>query len=1388
MQGATNTGSISVYEKFAGYELYKAKTSKTAISDTSLTSATYWKNNGDYISEGASVGDWGTKHIYIASTLKKYKIDFYSNNKNVKTVSDVKYTTPLNKVTGVTTYVPEAPKSYLQFAGWYLDPVFENKADENTTMPNSDLILYAKWEAKGVNVTVHYNNDAEDKVDTVKGGTAYGELGEPEAKLDHTFAGWYIDEDCTKPYSGTMPIEQDTDIYAKWNKNDVVTVNVKYIGVDDDGTETVLTPEGEQTPIMARPGAFITVPAVSFDGYRPQSEFVNYEVKDSDNVVTIKYDKICDRFYQVVYRDADTNEIVASEDAVNARLRPTVTAKANMSLIPANYELVGDRIQTVDSKTLSKDGNIPTEIVFIVRQKTTDLTLAVDSLEKVYDGNTYSLPAATSATPGATIMYSVDDGKTWTEDAPTATNVVDSKTVKVKAVANGYKDSEILTATLTITPKPVTAKAGSASKPYDGNPLTAPAGTMEGLVGDDVATVVSAGSITLPGTADSKVSDIKWNQGDSRNYTVTEEPGRLEVTVRPEGQKYEIEVKAVSSTTTYNGHTQTISGLETTTFTVNGHRYKVEGLTANGQGKDAGEYKNKVTGNAVVKDEAGNDVTANFKVNAVNGELTIGRAPLTVTAITTSKPYDGKPLTAGATITGLVGGETLTADTEGSQTAPGTSSNKVDKINWTETTKESNYEVSITNGTLTVTNPEVAANIIVKAKSAQTTYNGQEQTVEGIENLNFTWNEEAYSIAGLTAKATGTNVKADGYVSTIEGNAIIKDSNGNDVTDCFNLIRENGLLQILPATVTAKAASKTWEYDGTTHTAGGTITGLVNGETAEVITEGSVQLPGDKATNKVTNISWGSTNKDNYTVTYEDGELEVVDRKEKYEITVEANSDTKVYNGKLQKVEGLKETTFVVEGNTYTVSGVEAVAQGTNVGEYKSHFSGEAVVKDSQGNDVTSQFTVNKNPGTLKITKAQPNIDVTMDGTTIGADGYIRKYNGTTSSLKATAVNSDKESIDGQFTYTVKNEDTGVIETLTTAPEFKDSGSWTVTVTTGNENCETKSVTVKVQILKLQIIIASEDQEWTYDGKEHKHEHANVHEESADQFVEGEEPEYHSFASITDAGETQNTFSYKFNTGSTTKKFLSRVARALGFATEGEEEIGKNYDVEVRYGTLKVNKAASDLHNLNIADKTVTYNGKEQSLDAATSDIESATIQYSADGGKTWTDTMPAFVDAGHYEVTARAVHGNYEDAEKTAVLTVLPAQLIVETESASKEYDGKPLTAGGKLVGVVDGDVIAIKMTGTQTEVGKSKNTYELDFGSTKASNYKITEKLGILEVTKAAEKPASKPSSKPKQDVPTALGLDPNLWTSIMGVSGAAMIMTVKLSRKEKNKKNKK
>lgn len=187
-----------------------------------------------------------------------------------------------------------------------------------------------------------------------------------------------------------------------------------------------------------------------------------------------------------------------------------------------------------------------------------NVTLTPADVVEIYDGIPYAAGTATALDKnGNTVVveYSVD-GQTWTDDPAdiTATDVADSKVVKIRASVpgayEGYVYDEEL---LTITPRPIEVTAGSASKVYDGTPLTTDewgitAGSfvdLSAMTGEDgdvgacaaanapegFSSVTVEGSQTLVGSSASTVASYEFNENtDAGNYLVTLVSGTLIVT------------------------------------------------------------------------------------------------------------------------------------------------------------------------------------------------------------------------------------------------------------------------------------------------------------------------------------------------------------------------------------------------------------------------------------------------------------------------------------------------------------------------------------------------------------------------------------------------------------------------------------------------------------------------------------------------------------------------------------------------------------------------------------------------------------------------------------------------------------------------------------------
>ena len=416
------------------------------------------------------------------------------------------------------------------------------------------------------------------------------------------------------------------------------------------------------------------------------------------------------------------------------------------------------------------------------------------------------------------LIYVVE-GNIYTVEGLTAektvTNVSDTGEVEVKGTAI-VKDTDgnDVTAQFTvetkngnaaIRPRKVTLTSDSASREYNGKPLTNHLVFIEedGFIEGEGAGYHVTGSQTLVGTSDNTFT-YTLNEGTlEENYDITTAFGKLTVTDRSEENKYKITVKGNSGEKKYDGKPMTVSGFETLTFEVEGNTYTVEGLKAEKTGKNVSDSGIvPVTGTATVKDADGNDVTAQFKVTVEPGTLTINRRLITFTSQPATKEYDGTPLMNPTVVVeedGFAEGEGATYSNFASQTRVGWKYNGF-LYTLNENTLEENYAIQIKLNKLTVTDRAKKFEITVVGNSASKTYDGTPLTVSGFRTLTFTENGQTFTVEGLTAEKSITNVTESGEVP-ITGTAVVKDAEGIDVTAQFTVHTVPGTLTITPRAV-----------------------------------------------------------------------------------------------------------------------------------------------------------------------------------------------------------------------------------------------------------------------------------------------------------------------------------------------------------------------------------------------------------------------------------------------------------------------------------------------------------------------------------------------------------------------------------------------------------
>ncbi len=198
-------------------------------------------------------------------------------------------------------------------------------------------------------------------------------------------------------------------------------------------------------------------------------------------------------------------------------------------------------------------------------------------------------------------------------------------------------------------------------------------------------------------------------------------------------------------------------------------------------------------------------------------------------------------------------------------------------------------------------------------------------------------------------------------------------------------------------------------------------------------------------------------------------------------------------------------------------------------------------------------------------------------------------------------------------------------------------------------------------------------------------------------------------------------------------------------------KVDKNSTKEV---TLYYNRLSKRQIAMQAKSDTATYSGQEQSASGFESDVfEFDGVKYTVSGLTATAKGTDAGTHEGSVEGTAVVTDPEGNDVTAQFVVTAQPGKLVitpapysVTTESATKVYDGTALTAGGKIEGLLEGETANLKVTGSQTKVGASENTYTIEWtGTAKESNYKLeSESIGTLTVTAAPDSPMPDDQSK--------------------------------------------
>lgn len=487
--------------------------------------------------------------------------------------------------------------------------------------------------------------------------------------------------------------------------------------------------------------------------------------------------------------------------------------------------------------------------------------------------------------------------------------------------------------TLTVVPATLVVTPVSANRTY-GTANPAFRATFVGLVNGDKADLIRGLKLTTQASPSSSVGtySITASGASAENYTIQYQPGTLRVTPAslvitpaPATKVYGAPLPTFGATFKglVNGDTQAVvQGLKLTTSALANSPVGTYPLTATGA------------------------TAGNYTISYAVGTLTVTKANLLIIPQNKTKVY-GAPL-PGLTVQyqGLTNGDTPSAIKGLVLATTAKSSSPVGSYPITASGATSpNYTITYGKGSLAITRAELT----IRAQDASRTYGAANPTfattITGLVN-----GDKASVIQGLAWSTTARPASPVGsYPITTPS---VSAAN-------YSIKVIGGTLTVTPAVLTISAEPKTKVYGAALPSLTASITGLVNGEKATLVRGLQVRTVATSQSPVGTYAieALGAT-APNYTIVYKTSLMTV----NPAPLTIRPNLLSRVYGEENPPL--TISLTGLVNGDT------PSVVTGTLIATTANRTSPVGVYPITVSGSVSPNYTINHQPGTLTITRA----------------------------------------------------------------------------------------------------------------------------------------------------------------------------------------------------------------------------------------------------------------------------------------------------------------------------------------------------------------------------------------------------------------------------------
>lgn len=379
----------------------------------------------------------GAKFYYKRNT---YNLKFYSASKNdPEQTNSVKYQAPLGEYNYVPTKKPATVEAEAIFVGWYQNPECTGEPFDLSahTMPSHDIALYAKW-VNGLftvrtftdkTMTTPYTYDGYKGVqENIVKYTLATAPADPK-KDGHVFIGWFYQEGgVEKPFSFTMPITKNYDLYPKFSEPKAVTYTVHYYKAGtaerlaSDSTKFVMI--GTTVTEKAKMGKDLDlVDSGMQNKYYPTNTSTSEIIHQLNQEIIFYYTEATSVQYTVYYQDANRKDLI---DPVT---KTTEKSIVNEQYVPIpNY--APRQFSIMKELSTNEEEN---KIIFIYDPTLTTLTLEKQGWQEIDENQTFLFHVKGSPkdpnTKDVDLTVTIHgNGKTTVTDLPVGDYIITEET------------------------------------------------------------------------------------------------------------------------------------------------------------------------------------------------------------------------------------------------------------------------------------------------------------------------------------------------------------------------------------------------------------------------------------------------------------------------------------------------------------------------------------------------------------------------------------------------------------------------------------------------------------------------------------------------------------------------------------------------------------------------------------------------------------------------------------------------------------------------------------------------------------------------------------------------------------------------------------------------